>query len=335
MSAPWFEDFIVGADFSDVPAVTITEGHVAAYQAIFADRSRLPLSQPLSEQITGRSSVVNASLVSNIAIGQSTIPSQRVIGNLFYRGLAFAQPVYVGDTLTTQTTVVALRQNKIREGRPASGMAVLEIHVENQHDETVMHFWRCPMIPCQNAKADTGHTDDFDIIGEDITDAMLQTLVPKWNYQAYADQIQGRHAKDYAIGEPIKVEGRDTVTSAPELVRLTLNLAMMHTDAARSVYGKRLVYGGHTISIAAAQLSRAIPNLMSILAWYQCDHVAPVFEEDILRTELTINNVQSIDAAAVLDISIQVYADRGVAAPEQGEDIKVLDWHLAGLMAWG
>jgi len=335
MNAPWFEDFFVGADFSDVPAVTITEGHAAVYQAIFADRSRLPLSQPLSEQITGRPAIVNATLVSNIAIGQSTVPSQRVIGNLFYRGLMFAQSVYVGDTLTTQTKVVALRQNKIQEGRPASGMAVLEIRVENQRDETVMNFWRCPMIPCQDAKADTGHNDDFDAIGKDITESMLQGALPKWNYQEYVDQTQGRHARDYSIGERIMVEGRDTVTSAPEFVRMTLNLAMTHTDAARSVYGKRLVYGGHTISIAASLLSRAIPNLMSVLAWYQCDHVAPVFEDDILRAEVIINNVQMIEAAAILDISVEVYADRGAEAPEPGADVKVLDWHLAGLMACG
>ena len=130
MGAPWFEDFYVGADFSDVPTVTITEGYAAIYQAIFADRSRLPLSYPLSEQVTGRPALVNATLVGNIAIGQSTVPSQRVMGNLFYRGLVFAQPVYVGDTLTTRTKVVALRQNKIHEGRPASGMAVLEVRVE-------------------------------------------------------------------------------------------------------------------------------------------------------------------------------------------------------------
>ena len=333
MGAPWFEDFYVGADFSDVPTVTITEGYAAIYQAIFADRSRLPLSYPLSEQVTGRPALVNATLVGNIAIGQSTVPSQRVMGNLFYRGLVFAQPVYVGDTLTTRTKVVALRQNKIHEGRPASGMAVLEVRVENQREETVMNFWRCPMIPCQDAKADTGHNDNFDVIGKEVTESMLHGALPKWDYQAYVDQTRGRHADDYSAGERITVEGRETVTSAPELVRMTLNLAMTHTDAARSVYGKRLVYGGHTISIAASQLSRAIPNLMGVLAWYQCDHVAPVFEDDILRAEVIINNVQMIDAAAILDISVVVYADRGTTAPEPGEDIKVLDWHLAGLMA--
>ena len=76
--------------------------------------------------------------------------------------------------------------------------------------------------------------------------------------------------------------GASVMTLAPELVRMTLNMAMTHTDATRSVYGKRLVYGGHTISIAGSQLARAVPNLVTILAWEKCDHVGPVFEEDIL-----------------------------------------------------
>ena len=66
-------------------------------------------------------------------------------------------------------------------------------------------------------------------------------------------------------GEVIDVEARDTVTMAPELVRLSLNMAMTHTDVSRSVYDKRLVYGGHTISMAASQLARILPSLAMIV----------------------------------------------------------------------
>jgi acyl dehydratase len=82
---PWFENFSVGDDFSDVPAVTVTDGYSAIHQALFGDRLRLPLDHVLAEQVTGQQrALVNPSLVCNLAIGQSTIPSQRVMGNLFY-----------------------------------------------------------------------------------------------------------------------------------------------------------------------------------------------------------------------------------------------------------
>ena len=145
-----------------------------------------------------------------------------------------------------------------------------------------------------------------------------------------------RPARDRAraeIGKPVEVEARDTVTLAPELVRLTLNMAMTHTDASRSVYGKRLVYGGHTIAMAAAQLSRALPSMVTILGWFKCDHVAPVFEQDILRSIVTLEETVADARGAVGIVNVQTFADRGGEAPQAGENIKVLDWRLAALLA--
>ena len=88
------------------------------------------------------------------------------------------------------------------------------------------------------------------------------------------------------------------MSSAPELARLTLNLAKAHTDPGASAHGRRLVYGGHTIAVAAAQATRAIPNLVTIVAWHGCDHLAPVFEGDVLATELSVEGAQPLDGAA-------------------------------------
>ena len=323
---PWFEDFKVGDEYSTVPAVTITEGFTAVHQAIFGDRFKIPLDYELSRQVTGSPApMVNPSLVCNLAIGQTTIPSQRVMGNLFYRGLVLRQPVYVGDTLKTSTSVVGLKQNKIREGRPASGMVALELHTTNQAGETVLLFWRCPMIPCKDPRADTGHNDDFDVLPVEISSQQLLSSIPEWDFSSLLPSILP------PIGESVELEFRDTVTLAPELVRLTQNLAMTHTDAERSVYGKRLVYGGHTISMAAAQLSRALPDLVTILGWYHCDHTAPVFEEDILETSFTLLEETPVKGVRLIKLHVNVFATRGSEAPKAEGKVKVLDWSLAAL----
>lgn len=329
---PWFEDFSVGDDFSNVPAVTITEGFTALHQAIFGDRLRLPLDHVLNQSVTGSNrALVNPSLVCNLAIGQSTIPSQRVMGNLFYRGLLLRQPVFVGDTLKTTTKVVALRQNKIKEGRPASGMVALEIHTINQHGETVLLFWRCPMIPCRDPSANTGHADDFDVMPSEISQQDLLAAIPKWDFVPLSSASNA--PLQLNIGERVEVEAKDTVCLAPELVRLTQNLAMTHTDAERSVYGRRLVYGGHTISMAASLLSRAIPGLVTLLGWYHCDHTAPVFEQDILRITFAVLEQTQIEGALMLKLHVEVFATRGENAPADGTNIKVLDWTLSALAA--
>jgi acyl dehydratase len=52
MNVPYFEDFFVGQDFSDVPSVTVTEGMAALHQGLFGDRNRLTLDQPLCQSVT-------------------------------------------------------------------------------------------------------------------------------------------------------------------------------------------------------------------------------------------------------------------------------------------
>ncbi len=324
---PWFEDFEIGQELSDVPAVTLTEAHAAFYQALTADRMRLPLDHHLAERVTKVARpLAHPGLVCNMAIGQTTIPSQRVVGNLFYRGVVLQRQVFLGDTLSTTTRVIALRQNKPKPGRDATGMVALEMHVTNQDGDTVMLFWRCPMVPCSDKDADTGHADDFSLMPESLDNKTLVDAMPDWDLTPLTSYSLP------TVDETVVVEARDTVTSAPELVRLSLNLAMTHTDATQSVFGKRLVYGGHTIGIAGAQLSRVIPGAATILAWHHCDHTAPVFEQDVLRSEITLKSIEQYARGRIAEVLVETYADRGSEAPEAGTDIKVLDWSVAVLV---
>ena len=87
------------------------------------------------------------------------------------------------------------------------------------------------------------------------------------------------------------------MTTAPELARLTLNVAMTHRDGGAGAHGRRLVYGGQTISIAAAHAARALPALATIVAWRSCEHSAPVFEGDILSTEVAVVATSRLGAA--------------------------------------
>jgi len=125
ITGPWFEDFHRGLEF-DAPAVTITEGLAAQYQALFGDRLRLPLDHHASRAISGDTApLAHPLLAINVAVGQSTWASQRVKANLFYRGLLLQRPVRLGDTLHTRTRVVGLRQNRVQAGRAATGIVAL------------------------------------------------------------------------------------------------------------------------------------------------------------------------------------------------------------------
>jgi 2-methylfumaryl-CoA hydratase len=334
VEAPYFEDLKVGQLFSDAPAVTLTSGHAAFHGALFGDRLRLPLDATLCEKVTGSSrALVHPNVICNIAIGQTTSPTQRVKGNLFYRGLVLHQPVFIGDTLRTSARIVALRQNSAKPGRDATGLAALEIHVDNQRDETILHFWRCAMIPCRDPNAVTGASDSFDAIPTELDLKQVEAAVPvEWSLDEFRREIPGEHFEELTEGSRYHVEARDSVTSAPELARLTLNVAKAHTDAAYSPYGKRLVYGGYTISMASAQILHGLPNLVTLLAWRSCDHTEPVFEGDVLRTDFTIDAKHALPGGGgLVDLHAVVHATRGDQA--LGADASVLDWRVIGLMA--
>lgn len=330
IDGPYFEDFSVGDEFS-APSITLTEGYAALYQAMMADRMRLPLDHELSRAVTGRDTAfAHPHLVINVVNGQTTYASQHVKGNLFYRGLILKNPVFLGDTLTTSTRVVGLRQNRTKSGRAATGMVALEMSTTNQHGDVVMQYWRCPMIPCRDPQAVTGHDDDLGAIGQEITPADIDAAVPRgWDLTPLASDITGLKPRRLAPGDDVSIVPRDTITCAPELVRLTLNIAYTHVDATKSYLGKRLVYGGHTISLVLGQLTRALPSMITVIAWSGCDHTGPVVEEDLIGTSFKVTGVRPAPGGGEL-LDLHVLATASRPAPESGEfaEHDVLDWRL-------
>jgi acyl dehydratase len=323
VAGPYFEELHRGQR-AEAPGLTLTAGHAALHQAIVGDRLPLFLDAGLAASVVGTDApLVHPALVWDVAIGQSTVLTQRVVANLFYRGLVLRRLPVVGDTLHTTTEVVALRENARREGRRATGMAVLRVRTVDQAGRVVLEFWRCAMLPLGDAAAATGCDDDLAAIPERLDDGLLRSLTAGWD-------LGGLHgAEDLVAGRRWSVGSGDVVSGAPELARLTLNVAAVHHD--RFAAGaRRLVYGGHTIGIAAAQLSRAVPSLLTIVGWHGCDHPAPVHEDDTLVSDIEVQRVEPLQRGGRLVHLRSVVRRRGgdFAAAET-----VLDWRLVGVCA--
>jgi acyl dehydratase len=327
VGGPWFEELERGQVFDDAPGLTVTAGHAALHQALVGDRLRLALDAALCREVTGHDGpLVHPNLVCDVAIGQSTGPSQRVRGNLFYRGLVLTRPVFVGETLRTRTEIVGLKQNRRRPGAPATGLVAMRIRTTDERGEPVLDFWRCPMIPLRDPDAETGHTDDFAEIPQALDQAKVGAARPiGWRLDRLRAAVPGPYHGELEPGRSFVVEAGETVTGAPELARLTLNVATAHTDATGSAHGRRLVYGGHTISVAAAHATRAIPAIATIVAWKSCEHIGPVFEGDVLRTELC---VQERLAGGVVGLCARVSSVRPGTEPAP-----VLDWSFVAVVA--
>ena len=333
-SGPFFDDLVVGQVFDAAPSMTLTPGVAAAHQMILGDRLRLALDAGLAHAVTGvPGALAHPGLVCDIAIGQSTLVTQRVKANLFYRGLVFHRYPTVGDTLFTRTEVVGLKQNSSRPGRAPTGLAALRMTTIDQVGRLVLDFYRCAMLPLSTGAVSTGHADDLAGIG--VGPAPAVHPVGHWDAEAFRARVPGPHFSADIAGAVGRSTG-DVVSSAPELARLTLNIAAVHHDS-RAGDPSRLVYGGHTIGLALAQATRLLPNLATVLGWQSCEHTAPVHEGDTLYSDLQVEAARELpgDRGGVLNLRSVVFAARADSpdtADSAGEDRAVLDWRFTALM---
>jgi acyl dehydratase len=148
-------------------------------------------------------------------------------------------------------------------------------------------------------------------------------MVGSWDLGPVAAEGFSPAAADLHPGDVIEVTGGDVVSSAPELARLTLNVAQVHHDA-DAAGGTRLVYGGHTIGLALTQTVRALPSLVTVLGWHSCDHLAPVHEGDTLRSTVEVESLTPRAGGCVAGLRSRVFSGPGQ---------QVLDWRFVAVLA--
>ncbi|MCU1483006.1 MAG: acyl dehydratase-like protein [Subtercola sp.] len=328
---PYFDELTVGDVYTDSPAVTLTDGMQAAHRSIVGNRLRLSLDTTLAAEVTGQASVASPALVWDTSIGQSTSVTQHVKANLFYRGLRFHRFPEIGDTLSTVTTIDALKENTRREGRAPTGLVAMHIVTSDDQHRPVLDYWRCAMLPLSGSAAPTGLSDDLDAVGISARSVGFDDLgsaVASWNLGAFRALVPGPHFEAMRAGQSWAVEGADLVSSAPELARLTGNIASVHHDEV-AAGGSRLVYGGHTIGLALHQATRALPALVTVAAWDKCDHTGPVHEGDRLSSTISVEAVHALPTGGGL-ARLRVTVE---AASADGSTASVLDWVFTVVMA--
>lgn len=314
---PYAEDLILDVPLTPAPAITLDEGLAANYLAISGDALPLTLSTPLAAAVTGEPQrLANPALVLTLAIGQSTVATRRVIANLYYRDVALARQLHLGETLTT--TVTPLAAEWTRSGTERAKI-LLGITVASDRGDTVATFQRMALLPVAEPARLVERAAPP--AAADPSLASFAAIAPGWD--------ASRHpSMPLRSGESWVDPLRDTVSSARELVRLSINLAAAHRDATAGIRGRRLAYGGHTVALAQASLSRTMPGLLTVLAWRSCDHMGPVFEDDLLETSTHVDAVHALgDGRLLVDTTVEVRALRS-EEPEL-----VLRWRAVLLVA--
>ncbi|MGE0550085.1 MAG: MaoC family dehydratase [Kofleriaceae bacterium] len=283
----FFEDFGVGQHLVHSVPRTLHGGDIAAYMALTSDRHPLASSTELARSLGFQREVIPDLLVFHIVFGKS-VPdiSHNALANLGYADVRFLRPVYPGDTVVAETEVIGLREVSSGE----AGLVYVRTRGTNQKGQEVLSFVRWVMVPKRDMLAAKG-VNTVPTLPPAVTPDRLP--VPEaMNLQRFPDLAWafGSTARwdDYEVGERLDHPDAVTIEEADHVqaCRLYHNTAQVHHDAramAETKAGKRLVYGGHVISVAIALAQNGLQNQLRIAAWNAGSHVAPTFGGDTLR----------------------------------------------------
>jgi 2-methylfumaryl-CoA hydratase len=282
----FFEDFHVGQVFQHATPRTISEGDCALYIALTGSRHILHCAQPVAHAMGHRNHTVDDLLAFHIAFGK-TVPdiSVNAVANLGYADVRFPLPVYPGDTLTTSSTVIGLKQNS----SGSSGVLYVHSVSRNQNLEIALEWKRWVMVHKKNLARPAPAT----VIPELPEVVPVEHLhVPEsLDYSQFETALTGgqRLWDDYQPGERIDHPAGMTVDDSDHTLatKLYQNNARLHFDALMmkdTPFGRRLMYGGHVISICRALSYDGLENALGIAAINAGTHSNPSYGGDTFYT---------------------------------------------------
>jgi len=276
----FFEDFRIGQVIRHATPRTVTVGDVALYIGLFGPRFAVQSSDAFAKAIGYPGAPIDDLLVFHIVFGK-TVPdvSLNAVANLGYAGCYFRAPVYPGDTLTALSEVIGLKENSSRK----TGIVYVRTTGFNQHAKPVLEYVRWVMVR-KGDEAAPAPGDHVPRLPTAVEPNVLGEACPALDIAAYDFALAGSAHRfgDYAVGEEIDHVDGITVEEAEHQIatRLYQNTARIHFDlfsARQGRFGKRLIYGGHVISLARSLTFNGLANAFHVAAINGGRHVAPLY----------------------------------------------------------
>ncbi|QGG96155.1 MaoC family dehydratase [Actinomarinicola tropica] len=280
----FFEDFEVGQELRHATPRTVTEGDLALYTALYGSRFALNSSDEFARQLGLGRAPVDDLLAFHLVFGK-TVPdvSLNAVANLGYANGRFGVPLFPGDTVTTTSTVTGLKENS--NGK--TGVVYVNSVGTNQRREVVLDYTRWVMVNKRDHAAPAPETVVPELPESVPADGL--SLPDHLDLSAYDTTLAGSPFRwdDYEVGEKIDHVDGMTIEEAEHMLatRLYQNTAKVHFDqyAANSGrFQRRLIYGGHIISLARALSFNGLANACKVLAINAGSHANPTFAGDTI-----------------------------------------------------
>lgn len=304
----YFEDFAVGQTLRHAAPRTLTSGDAALYTALTGNRFAVNQSEIFARDIGYAQTPLDDLLVFHMVFGMTVADiSLNAVANLGYAACRFLMPVISGDTLRAESEVIGLKEQSSQQ----TGTVYVHSRAFNQHDAPVLDFVRWVMV--RKGGGERGAPAMVPLIEDMVAPVGLGASCPPirckgWDFAASGS---GHRFDDYEIEEKIDHVDGFTVEEAEHMAatRLYHNMARVHHNALEQKsgrFGRRIVYGGHVMSLARALSFNGFQNCFHIGAINGGRHVAPlfaghtVFAWSLIKDKVRLSGRDDIGALRIL-----------------------------------
>jgi 2-methylfumaryl-CoA hydratase len=279
----FFEDFRLGETIRHATPRTVTAADATFYSALYGSRFAVQSSDAFARALGYPASPLDDWLVFHMVFGK-TVPdiSLNAVANLGYADGRFLKPVFPGATLSAVSEVIGLKESSNRQ----TGVVYVRSTGFDEAGDPVLSYCRWVLVKKRDAAAAVP-AEYVPDLPKAVDAAALGDACPPLTLAAYDGQSAGSPYRwgDYRAGEKIDhVDGMTVEEAEHQLAtRLYQNTARVHFDqhaAQESRFGRRLIYGGHVISLARALSFNGLANAFHVAAINGGRHVAPLFAGD-------------------------------------------------------
>jgi itaconyl-CoA hydratase len=140
----YFEDFEVGATYEHRPGRTLSEADNTWFTLLTMNTHPIHFDAEYAKHTEYGRPVVVSTLTLAVLVGMSVSDiSQKAIANLGWERIKLPRPVFAGDTLYAESTVLDKRDS---ESRPDQGIVTVRTIGRNQRGEVVCEFERTILV---------------------------------------------------------------------------------------------------------------------------------------------------------------------------------------------
>jgi len=141
----YYEDFAVGDTYKHWPGRTLTAADNTWFTLLTMNQHPIHFDEEYAKQTEFGKPLVNSALTLAVVVGMSVADvSQRAVANLGWTDIVMPAPVFNGDTLYAESTVLEKRESK---SRPTEGIVTVATRGWKQDGTTVMTFKRSVLVP--------------------------------------------------------------------------------------------------------------------------------------------------------------------------------------------